>query len=253
MDLDLAGRVVLVTGGSRGIGEAAAVAFAAEGAHVALTYRSERGRADAVVAKIVQQGGQALALGFDLERPESIYEAVQTVLDRWDRLDSLVNNAVVYGSRPVWDPVSFEHIADWNQEFRANSEGPFVAIQAALRPMRAQGWGRIVTISSEVAEDGVPGRSFYGAAKAALHGITKTLYKELGPAGILINVVMPGPTLTERMSGQLPAEVKKKWEDASPIRRLLEPKEVVPTVVFLASGANVAVTGEIIRASGGRP
>jgi 3-oxoacyl-[acyl-carrier protein] reductase len=119
--------------------------------------------------------------------------------------------------------------------------------------MRTQGWGRIVNVSSGVAEDGFPGLSSYGAAKASLHGLTRTLCKELGPAGILINVVMPGPTLTERMSARLEPAVKQQRAQASPIRRLLPPEEVVPTIVFLSSAANTAVTGEMIRASGGRP
>jgi 3-oxoacyl-[acyl-carrier protein] reductase len=111
--------------------------------------------------------------------------------------------------------------------------------------------GQIVNVSSGVAVDGVPGTGPYAAAKAALHGLTRTLSKELGPAGVLVNVVMPGVTLTERMAAALPATVRQQHEQASPIRRLLPPEEVVPTIVFLCSGANTAVTGEIIRASGG--
>ena len=254
MDLGLNGRVVLVTGGSRGIGRAAALAFAAEGARVAVTYRNERERVDAVVKELTEAGAEAMAVSFDLARPETIEAVVQAVLDRWGRIDVLVNNAVMYGRQPAWEPIPFDRTPspDWQEEFRANTEGPLAAIQAVVPAMRAQGWGRIVNISSEVTEDGLPGRGVYAAAKGSLHGLTKTLYRELGPAGILVNVVMPGRTLTERLTGMLPAEVKASWEDSSPLKRLLGPEEVVPIVVFLCSDANTALTGEILRASGGR-
>jgi 3-oxoacyl-[acyl-carrier protein] reductase len=124
-------------------------------------------------------------------------------------------------------------------------------IRAVLPAMRARTWGRIVNVSSGIAVDGFPGAGPYATAKAGLHGLTRTLSKELGRAGILVNVVMPGLTLTERMLGMLPASVKEERSNASPIGRLLPPEEVAPTIVFLSSAANTAVTGEIIRASGG--
>ena len=124
-------------------------------------------------------------------------------------------------------------------------------MQAVLPSMRARGWGRIVNVSSGVAVDGVPGTGPYAAAKASLHGLTRTLSKELGPAGILVNVVMPGVTLTERMAAGLPPALREQREQQSAIRRLLPPEEVVPTILFLCSAANTAVTGEVVRASGG--
>lgn len=255
MDLGLKGRVALVTGSSQGIGRAAALAFAAEGSRVGITYHRERARAEDVVERITADGGDALAVELDLARLDTIYEAADAMLARWGRIDVLVNNAVMYPKHRAREAPPFEQLqaADWQAHFRANAEGPFAAIQAVLPSMRARGWGRIVNVSSGVAEDGVPGLSSYGAAKASLHGLTRTLCKELGPAGILINVVMPGTTLTERMSAALPPTVKQQREQASPIRRLLPPEEVVPTIVFLSSAANTAVTGEMIRVSGGRP
>jgi 3-oxoacyl-[acyl-carrier protein] reductase len=256
MDLGLNERVALVTGSSQGIGRAAAVAFAAEGVRVAVTYWHERERAEAVVKQIEAGGGESLAVELDLARPETIRAAVESVLERWGQIDVLVNNAVMYPRQATaWEPPLFEALAaaDWIEHFRTNVEGHFAAIQAVLPSMRSRGWGRIVNVSSGVAEDGVPGLTAYGAAKASLHGLTRSLFKELGPVGILVNVVMPGPTLTERMSTRLPAAVRRQREEASPIRRLLPPEEVAPTIVFLCSAANTAVTGEMIRASGGRP
>lgn len=253
MDLDLKGRVALVTGSSQGIGKAAAVLLGTEGARVGVTYYQHRDKATAVVEQIERAGSQALVVPLDLAEIESVQAAARAVLDRWGRIDILVNNAVQWPSRPPWETPPFEDLpaAEWRPFLRAHTEGPYAAIQAVLPSMRAQGWGRIVNVSSGVAVDGVPGAGPYAAAKAALHGLTRTLSKELGPAGILVNVVMPGVTLTERMAAALPAAVRQQREQASPIRRLLPPEEVVPTIVFLCSGANTAVTGEVIRASGG--
>jgi 3-oxoacyl-[acyl-carrier protein] reductase len=255
MNLGLEGRVALVTGSSQGIGRAAALAFAAEGARVAVTYRRERERADAVVERIVAAGGDAHAFALDLAAPETIAAAARGTLERWGRLDVLVNNAVMWGERRPWEAPRFEDVPvdEWRALFRGNAEGHIAAIQAVLPAMRARGWGRIVSVSSGVAEDGVPGGGAYGAAKAALHGLTRSLCKELGPDGILVNVVVPGVTMTDRMSAGLPAAIRAQREQASPIRRLLGPEEVVPAIVFLCSAANTAVTGEVIRAGGGRP
>jgi 3-oxoacyl-[acyl-carrier protein] reductase len=253
MDLDLKGRIALVTGSSQGIGKAAAVLLGSEGARVGVTYHQHRDKATAVVEAIERAGSEALAVPLDLAEIDSVRAAVRAVLDRWGRIDILVNNAVQWPSRRPWEMPPFEDLpaAEWRPFLRAHTEGPYAAIQAVLPSMRALGWGRIVNVSSGVAVDGVPGTGPYAAAKAALHGLTRTLSKELGPAGILVNVVMPGVTLTERMVTALPATVRQQREQASPIRRLLPPEEVVPTIAFLCSGANTAVTGEVIRASGG--
>jgi 3-oxoacyl-[acyl-carrier protein] reductase len=251
--LDVKGRVALVTGGSQGIGAATARLLGQEGATVAITYRQQAGKAAEVVRDVEAAGGTALAVPMDLGDPASVRAAVDAALDRFGQVDILVNNAVQWAAVALADPRPFESVpvAEWQAGFRSNAEGPYAAIQAVLPSMRARGWGRIVNVSSGIAADGVPGGGTYGAAKAALHGLTKTLAKELGPAGILVNVVMPGPTLTERIAGHLPSAARELRERRTPIGRLLGPAEVVPVIAFLCSGANVAVTGEIIRASGG--
>jgi 3-oxoacyl-[acyl-carrier protein] reductase len=253
MDLGLAERVALVTGSSRGIGRATAELFGREGARVVVTYPHHRDRADAVVAAIRDAGGDACVVFFDLGSHESIRAAAEAVLARWGRIDILVNNAVAWGQRAPDQAPAFEHLPadEWRPLLRANVEGAFAAVQAVVPTMRERRWGRIVNVSSGVAVDGLPGAGWYAAAKAALHGLTRTLAKELGPAGILTNVVMPGLTLTERNAERLPAAVREQLARASPIRRLLPPEEVAPTIVFLCSAANAAVTGEVVRASGG--
>ena len=253
MDLGFEERVVLVTGGSRGIGKAAALMFGKEGARVAVTYHEQREKAQAVVEEIESFGRDAVAVPFDLDSIASISACVDTVLARWGRIEVLLNNAVRWGERGPWEMPEFEKFPpdEWRPVLRANTEGTYAAIQSVLPSMRARVWGRIVNVSSGVAVDGLPGAGPYAAAKAALHGLTRTLSKELGPAGILVNTVMPGLTLTERNSARLPSQMREQIASTSPIRRLLTPEEVVPTIVFLCSEMNTAVTGEAIRASGG--
>lgn len=255
MDLGLGERVVLVTGGSAGIGRAAALMFAAEGARVAVTYFRHPENAYAVADQIKESGGEAMAVPLDLRSAESIRSAAQAVVGRWDRVDVLVNNAVDWGNREPLSASPFESVPsdEWRDLFRANFEGAYEAIQSVLPSMRAAQWGRIVNLSSGIAEDGLPGSAPYASAKAALHGLTRTLAKELGQDGILVNVVMPGATLTKRIVDMVPPDHLDKRASSYAIGRLLPPEEVVPAIVFLCSAVNTAVTGEIVRASGGRP
>lgn len=255
MDLGLQKRAALVTGGSQGIGKEVALQLAAEGARVALTYRSEREKAREVVREIEGRGGEALALELDLGSVESVKAAVAATLARFEQIDVLVNNAVRWSERLPWEAPRFEDIplAEWQGVIHDNIDGAFAAIQAVVPSMRARGWGRIVNISSGVALDGVVGAGPYGAAKAALHGLTSVLARELGPHGILTNVVAPGLTLTDKVNTRVSPEFVAQRGKAYPVGRLLRSEEVAPTIVFLCSAANTAVTGEIIRASGGRP
>lgn len=255
MDLGLEKRAALVTGGSQGIGKEVALQLAAEGARVALTYRSEREKAREVVQEIERRGGEAIALELDLGSVESAKAAVAATLARFGQIDVLVNNAVRWSERLPWEAPRFEDIplAEWQGVIHDNIDGAFAAIQAAVPSMRARGWGRIVNISSGVALDGVVGAGPYAAAKAALHGLTSVLARELGPHGILTNVVAPGFTLTDKVSAHVSPEFVAQRGKAYPVGRLLRPEEVASTIVFLCSAANTAVTGEIVRASGGRP
>lgn len=253
MDLGLEGRVALITGSSRGIGRATALAFGREGARVVITYRNDRDRAESVAADIRDAGGEALVVHYDLASDDAMRAAVDATLARWERIDILVNNAVAWGSRKPQDAPPFEQLPpdEWRPLLRANLEGAFRTIQLVAPTMRARRWGRIANISSGIAVDGLPRSGWYAPAKAALHGLTRSLARELGPDGILVNVVMPGFTLTEGNLARFPAAVREHLAAGSPIRRLLPPEEVAPTIVFLCSAANTAVTGEIIRASGG--
>jgi len=255
MKLGIETKVALVTGGSQGIGRAVALQLAAEGVRVALTYRSEQARAAEVVREIERGGGEALAIPMDLGSLASVTAAVEATISRFARLDILINNAVRWSELLPWQAPKFEELVapEWQGVVHDNIDGTIAAIQAALPGMRARGWGRIINVSSGVALDGVIGAGPYGAAKAALHGLTACLARELGPHGILINVVVPGFTLTEKMRARIPPGVEEQRGKAYPVGRLLPPEEVAPTIVFLGSAANTAVTGEVVRASGGRP
>lgn len=247
MDLQFENRVALVTGGSRGIGRAIALLLAREGARVALTYRS---RADDAAEVVAEAGDRAMAVSLDLADETSIRAAVAAVLEQWGRVDLLVGNALDTAGLTLWPPTPFEE-QPAAAFLRANLDGPFAVAQAVVPAMRAQGFGRIVLISGTSGADGLPYAAVLSAAKAALHGLTRSLAKELGRDGVLVNAVLPGTTLTEHIAELLPATARAAREEASPIGRLLGPEEIAPAVAFLGSPVNTGVTGELLRVSGG--
>lgn len=251
MELGLKDRVALVTGSSRGIGRATAEMLGREGARVAVTYHTLRERAETVAAGIRERGGDAFAIQLDISSDQSIRDAVDAAAGRWGKIDILINNALHGGERAVVQS-RFEEVPDeqWRSLLRGNFEGAHVAIAAVLPYMRGQRWGRIVNVSSVVAADGFPGGATYGAAKAALHGLTRTLAKELAPEGILTNVVMPGLTLTEAVRRSMPEAVEQAAK-LLPIRHVPTAEEVASVIVFVASAANTVINGKVIRANGG--
>jgi len=253
VNLGLERRVAVVTGSTRGIGRAAAEAFAREGALVAVTYCHDEERADAVAAAICAGGGEAMTAFLDLGSHASILEAIDRILARYGRIDVLVNNAVRWSEHRVAEAPPFERLPpeQWRDLLRSNIEGVYATIQAALPSMRERRWGRIVNVSAVLAADGMRGAAWYATAKAALHGLTRSLAKEVGIDGILANVVMPGLTITEHTLEVIPAQVMDENRQGSPLGRLLLPGDIASTVVYLASAANTAITGEVIRASGG--
>jgi 3-oxoacyl-[acyl-carrier protein] reductase len=251
VNLGLHDRVALVTGSSSGIGHSVVQLLAQEGAHVAITYRHQAQPALELAEVINATGAHAIVVEYDLASVESIRHAMQTTVAKWGRLDVLVNNAVDFGSNAVVDAPMFENwpAEEWRSLLRNNLEGAIFTIQLALPYLRRNKWGRIVNVSSTLAEDGQPGSAWYGTAKAGLNGLTQSLAKELGPFGILINSVMPGPTRTSRSHGISP-RVQQHLAHSMAVRRLLEPMDVASVIVFLCSATNVAITGETIRIGG---
>jgi len=248
MDLGLRSRVVLVTGASSGIGKAIAVAFAHEGARVGVTYRSNKAGADETVKRIDDAGGEGFAVPMDLSDPPGIAVAVAQVVEHWGHIDVLIGNAVLLGM--VFGlPLQQIDAGELKAILSGNLEGTFHLLRAVLPSMVERKWGRIVLISSGLAEHGMPpnGNPVYGSLKAGLHGLAHNLAWELGPAGIFINVVAAGFTMTERNVERIPQATRDQVAAQTPTRRLSVPEDVAPIVLFLASGANTNISGEIVR------
>jgi 3-oxoacyl-[acyl-carrier protein] reductase len=241
--MEFTGKVVLVTGGSRGIGRACAVAFGKAGATVVLTYAgNEVAAAEAVAAS----GPNARSMKFDVSDTAACAAAVDEVVKGAGRLDVLVNNA----------GVAIDGLAvrikddDWDRMLDTNLKGAFALCRAAARPMMKQRSGAIVNLTSVVGEMGNVGQAAYAASKAGLIGLTKSLARELASRNIRVNAVSPGFIDTDMTSG-LNAELKAKMTEAIPLGRLGTADEVARAVLFLASDAASYVTGEVLKVNGG--
>lgn len=247
MDMGLADKAVLVTGATTGIGRHTARRFAKEGARVLFTYASNRAAAASLVEEIRQGGGEAWGLHMDLRRPDSVATALAEA-QQAGPVDVLVNNAV------TWEEQLPTEGDAWRERIRANLEGCYQCCATLLPAMAERGWGRIVSLSSNLAEDGIPGSAAYSAAKAGVHGMMRGMMWDAGPRGVLLNIVMPGLTLTERaLSDEHTPEHVREWErKRTPTGRLSSPEDVARLVVYLGSNANQNITGEIVRVTGGR-
>lgn len=248
MNLDLQQKVVLVTGASRGIGRAIALAFAQEGARVALTYRQDKAGAEETARLVAAAGAQALILPLDQGDEQAVEHTISEIQDTWSPPLVLVNNAVVWPKFPAPDE-QFETAPSqkFRDSLRYNLEGPYLLSRAVVGGMRQAAWGRIVHVSSNIAQDGMAGSSAYGAAKAGLHGLTRSMSRELARYGIFTNVVMPGFTESERPR---PPQMLEKMRHSTSLGRISRPEDVASLIVYLSSAANVHVTGEAIRADG---
>ncbi|MBP2705978.1 SDR family oxidoreductase [Microbispora sp. RL4-1S] len=250
MDLGLTGRTVIVTGASGGIGREIARGFAAEGADVVLTYHRAQAGAELLAKEI---GGRSLVAPYELDDEDAARGLVETVLEWSGRIDVLVNNAVRWGAAEPAANLPFEAVPDerWQKVIRANVEGALRLSRAVVPSMRERGWGRLVHISSSIAVDGMPGGEYYGAAKAALHGFSRSAAFGLGKDGdILSNVVMPGFTRTETNVAMV-EQAGGHYSARAPIGRLLDAAEVAGAVVYLGSAANTGITGQAIKVTGG--
>ena len=246
MNLGLENKVVLITGGSRGIGRACALAFAQAGATVVLSYAGNEAAAKEAVDLIQKTGGRAKAVRFDVADTRSCAEAVEGVVSEFGKLDVLVNNAGV----SVDGLVMRIKDEDWDKQLDTNLKGAFALIRAASRPMMKQRSGAIVNLTSVVGEMGNGGQAAYAASKAGLIGLTKAIARELASRGIRCNAVSPGFIGTD-MTARLPEETKKTIVEAIPLARLGAAEEVASAVLFLASDAAAYVTGEVLRVNGG--
>ncbi|GLZ36632.1 SDR family oxidoreductase [Actinokineospora sp. NBRC 105648] len=249
MDWGVRDRTVLVTGGGKGIGLAVARAFHAEGARVALTWRSDEEVAARVAAEL---GERACHVRYALDEPGSPDAAVAEVCARWGGVDVLVANALVRPRRRGPGERFEDFSPDEWEPLLSNVSGVVRTVQAVLGGMRERGWGRIVLVSSHVAVDGKPRQEIYGAVKMAMHGLMRSLTWDVGGDGVLVNVVSPGLTVTEGVVKVLPEVVREEEVRVTPTGRLSTPEEVAAAVLFLGSGANGNVSGEVLTVAGGQ-
>jgi 3-oxoacyl-[acyl-carrier protein] reductase len=240
LSIRLDGRVALVTGGSRGIGKAIALALAEQGAKVAINYVSRADAAEAVAAAIRANGGGAVAVRADVSARAAVDAMVAAVAAQLGPVDVLVNNAGIALRRGVDDLTE----ADFDRTIAVNLKAAFLCTQAVLPGMRERGWGRIVNISSGAARGaGVIG-AHYNASKAGLEGLTRGYAARLAGAGITVNAVAPSLIETD-MAEVFPADVAKRI----PVGRLGTPEEVAQAVVMVI--ANPYMTGQTVPVNGG--
>ena len=245
---DLEGRVALVTGGSRGIGRAIAVALGARGARVVVNYTANEGAANDAAAAVAAAGGTASLKRFDISDAAATDAAIKEIVATEGGLHILVNNAGIAVNALTLGAKD----ADWQRALNVNLTGTFNCTRAALRPlMKAKDAGRIVNITSITAETGSAGQAPYVAAKAAIIGLTKTWAREYASRGITVNAVSPGYIDTDMTASELPAARREELVKSIPLGRVGKPEDVAAAVVYLASPAASYVTGEVLRVNGG--
>lgn len=238
-------RTALITGASRGIGKACALALSEAGVRVALAARNVE-LLETLASEVRSRGHEAFVVALDLTSPESIKAAVAKVAKEFGRIDILVNNAGM-----TKDGLALRMKKDdWDVVLATNLTGAFLMSQQVLQGMMRERWGRIINISSVVAEMGNPGQSNYVASKAGLIGFTKSLAHEMGSRNITVNAVAPGFVETDMTHG-LPPELKEKMLANIPLRRIGQPEDIAGAVVFLASDAAAYVTGHVLDVNGG--
>jgi 3-oxoacyl-[acyl-carrier protein] reductase len=240
---DFTHKVVLVTGGSRGIGRACAIAFARRNAQVVIGYAGNEAAAQETLRQLPAQGR---ALRFNVTDPGACARAVESVIAEFGQLDVLVNNAGV----AIDGLVVRVKDEDWDAQLDTNLKGAFVLIRAVARPMMKQRSGAIINIVSVVGETGNTGQAAYGASKAGLIGLTKSAARELASRNIRVNAVSPGLIETD-MTSRLSEQTRAQLLGEIPLARLGSPAEVAQAVIFLASEEASYITGEVLRVNGG--
>lgn len=249
MNFGLSDRVAIITGGARGIGLAHARALGAEGVRVVLT-DIDTATCTAAAAALCDAGITAIAMPGDAANEEAVADAVARVLDAEGRIDILINNAGI-GVKPAYS-ISEMPIDAWDEMIRVHMRGTFLWSRAVIEPMIANGFGRIVSMSSmNFTGGGRVGVAHYSAAKAGIVGLTQTLAKEVGQHGITANAVAPGYVATELIAEFEEAKLKLLCAQ-NPIGRLCEPDEVGATVTFICSRQAAFINGECLCIDGGR-
>jgi 3-oxoacyl-[acyl-carrier protein] reductase len=241
----MATRTALITGASRGIGRACALALAQSGVRVALAARDME-KLEGVAAEVKAIGGEAHAVAIDMASVDSIKEAIASAAKDFGRIDILVNNAGI-----TRDGLALRmKPEDWDAVLRTNLTGSFFASQQVLQGMMKERWGRIVNIASVVGESGNPGQANYVASKAGLIGLTKSLAQEIASRNITVNAVAPGFIETD-MTAVLTDDQKNNMLGHIPLKRFGKAEDVAAAVKFLASDDAGYITGHVLSVNGG--
>ncbi len=243
----LAGRVVLVTGGSRGIGAEIAIKAAAEGARVAVHYRQAADAAERTLARVRETGAEGAAFAADVADGAQAEALVESVLNRFGQIDGLVNNAGLTQVGPFLEISS----AEWDAVIRTDLTAAFHTCRAALPSMVERGSGTIVNMASRLGQIGIAETAAYSAAKAGVIGLTRALAKEFGPRGIRVNAVAPGVTVTEMTTDLVDGEEGRRRLRDMPLGRFGRADEVADAVIFLLSDASALFLGQTLNPNSG--
>ncbi|MEB3278387.1 MAG: 3-oxoacyl-[acyl-carrier-protein] reductase [Lyngbya sp.] len=238
-------QVAIITGASRGIGRAIAIALASQGAKIVVNYASSSGAADELVGEITNAQGEAIALQADVSQADQVDQLIETVMEKWGRIDILVNNAGITRDTLLLRMKPEE----WQAVIDLNLTGVFLCTRAVSKIMLKKRSGRIINIASVAGQMGNPGQANYSAAKAGVIGFTKTVAKELASRGVTVNAVAPGFIQTDMTKDLKNTEEILKF---IPLGRYGQPEEVAGMVRFLAADPAAAyITGQVFNVDGG--
>ena len=244
MDLGLAGKKAVVTGGSRGIGRAIVLALARSGASVAAVYQRQSEAVDSLAAELKTIGGDSCTVQADVSDEAAVNRMVAGLKERWGRIDTLVNNAGVVSHKTLSDL----DLAEWRRIIDVNLTSIYLVTKAVVPAMPAG--SSIINLTSAVADRGMIGRTHYTASKMGIIGFTRSLCKEMGPKGIRANAVAPGIIETDQASG-LNAEQKARYAGLAALNRLGKSEDLAGIVLFLASDLSQFISGQTIKVDGG--
>jgi 3-oxoacyl-[acyl-carrier protein] reductase len=247
----LEGRVAIVTGGGHGIGKAYAKRLASEGARVVIAEIDESA-AMAVAEELNAAGHEAFGMRTDVSDSASVEKMAAATVDRFGRIDVLVNNAAIFATVPMsrspFDQISID---EWDRMMTVNLKGTWLASCAVIPQMRKQGYGKIINISSGTALKGSPSRIHYVTSKAGILGFTKTLANEVGKDNICVNCVAPGSTLSEENADEGVIKMRTQAASSRALKRVQNPEDLTGAIVFFASADSDFITGQTLVVDGG--